>query len=315
MWRLLKIAMPEAKWLSIAFTFLLVSSSVTMTIPLSVGRVLDLATNPAEDARLLGLTQTQFFGAFASLLTLGALANFSRVILLRIIGERVVARLRSQLYRRTYVQDAEFFDANRVGDLISRLSSDTIIVGKGITQNLSDGLRAMVSGAGGLVAMAWISPKLCGTLLLMFPPVAIGAFFYGRAIRNFSRRIQKALGNLTRIAEERLGNIKTSQAFAGEVQEVARYNAQIRKVFWLGRKESLITATFFGSTGWAGNMTILALLASGGSLVKSGAISLGDLTSFMMYTAFAGRFVTILIYGEGGKGLPAPADEANKFPS
>lgn len=288
-WRLIQIARPELKWLSVAFGFLLVSSAVTMSIPMSIGRILDLATkDPSEDARLLGLTMNQFFVAFAGLLTLGAVSNFGRVILLRIIGERVVARMRSQLYRKTYVQDAEFFDANRVGDLISRLSSDTIIVGKGITQNLSDGLRAMVSGAGGFVAMAWISPKLCGILLLMFPPVALGAFFYGRAIRNISRKIQKSLGNLTKIAEERLGNIKTSQAFAGEVQEVARYNTQIRKIFALGRRESLIAATFFGSTGWAGNMTILALLISGGGLVKSGVITLGDLTSFMMYTAFAG---------------------------
>lgn len=290
-WRLIKIARPEVKWLSIAFTFLLISSAVTMSIPLSIGRVLDLATKneDTEDARLLGLSPTQFFFAFAGLLTIGAIANFTRVILLRIVGERVVARLRSKLYKRTYTQDAEFFDANRVGDLISRLSSDTIIVGKGITQNLSDGLRSLVSGAGGFVAMAWISPKLCGILLLMFPPVALGAFFYGRAIRNVSRKIQKGLGGLTRIAEERLGNIKTSQAFAGEIQEVSRYNHQIRKIFALGKKESMIAATFFGSTGWAGNMTVLALLVAGGNLVKSGALSLGDLTSFMMYTVYAGR--------------------------
>ncbi|KAJ2895200.1 putative atp-dependent permease mdl2 protein [Zalerion maritima] len=288
-WRLIKIAKPEIRWLLVAFAFLLVSSAVTMTIPMSIGKILDLATkDPTEDARLLGLTQNQFFIAFGCVLTIGAIANFSRVVLLRIIGERVVARLRSQLYRRTYIQDAEFFDANRVGDLISRLSSDTIIVGKGITQNLSDGLRAIVSGTGGFVAMFWISPQLCGILLFMLPPVATAAFFYGRAIRNISRKIQKSLGNLTKIAEERLGNVKTSQAFAGELQEVARYNAQIKRIFALGKRESLIAATFFGSTGWAGNMTILALLVSGGGLVKSGAISLGDLTSFMMYTAFAG---------------------------
>ena len=66
-------------------------------------------------------------------------------MILRVVGERVVSKLRSSLFRRTFVQNAEFFDANRVGDLISRLGSDTIIVGKSITQNVSDGLRSMVS--------------------------------------------------------------------------------------------------------------------------------------------------------------------------
>lgn len=307
-WRLVKIARPEVRWLALAFLFLVISSSVTMSIPFSVGRILDLATkSDVDDIRLFGLTLNQFFAGLAAILTLGAMANFGRVVLLRIVGERVVARLRSQLYRRTCVQDAEFFDANRVGDLISRLSSDTVIVGKSVTQNLSDGLRALFSGGAGFAIMVWTSPKLTGLLLLMFPPVAIGAVFYGRAIRNVSRAIQKNLGTLTKIAEERLGNIKTSQAFVGEVQEVGRYNKQVRQIFALGKKESLIAATFYASTGWAGNMTILAMLVVGGSFVRSGAMSLGDLTSFMMYTAFAGSSLFGLsgFYSELMKGVGA----------
>lgn len=307
-WRLIKIARPEVRWLAIAFVFLLVSSGITMSVPFSVGRILDASTKEdVENVRLFGLTMTQFFGGLAVLLTVGACANFGRIILLRIVGERVVARLRSQLYRRTYVQDAEFFDANRVGDLISRLNSDTVIVGKSITQNLSDGLRSIVSGAAGFAAMAWISPKLTSIILLMFPPIAVGAFFYGRTIRNISRQIQKNVGSLMKVAEERLGNIKTSQAFAGEVQEIARYNKQVKKIFALGRKESIISATFFASTSWAGNMTILGMLVVGGNLVRSGVLSLGDLTSFMMYTVFAGSslFGVSGFYSELMKGVGA----------
>lgn len=307
-WRLIKVARPELRWLGLAFVFLVISSSVSMSIPFSVGRILDLATKgDVEDARLFGLTLNQFFFGLGAMLTLGAMANFGRIVVLRIVGERVVARLRSQLYRRTYVQDAEFFDANRVGDLISRLSSDTVIVGKSVTQNVSDGLRSLFSGGAGFAIMIWTSPKLTGLLLLMFPPIAIGAFFYGRIIRNISRAIQKNLGTLTKIAEERLGNIKTSQAFVGEVQEIHRYNKQVRNIFALGRKESLTAATFFASTGWAGNMTILAMLIVGGGYVRSGAMSLGDLTSFMMYTAFAGSSLFGLsgFYSELMKGVGA----------
>ncbi|KAI9792174.1 MAG: ATP-binding cassette permease mdl1 [Peltula sp. TS41687] len=288
-WRLLKIARPEAKCFSI-------------------GKILDIATNPANNGdTLFGLELTHFYMALAGVLAIGAAANYGRIIILRIVGERIVARLRSQLFRRTYSQNAEFFDANRVGDLISRLSSDTIIVGKSITQNLSDGLRSLVSGAAGFGLMAYVSLKLTGILSLMFPPVAVAAYFYGTAIRNLSRRIQKNLGSLTKIAEERLGNVRTSQAFAGEVLEVSRYNKQVKKIFFLGRKEALISATFFSSTGFMGNMTIIALLYVGGSMVKSGAISIGDLTSFLMYTAYAGSSLFGLsgFYSELMKGVGA----------
>lgn len=307
-WRLIKIARPESKVLGAAFVFLLISSSITMSIPFSIGKILDIATKgDAGVNQLFGLDITTFYIALAGVLTVGAAANYGRIIILRIVGERIVARLRSKLFRRTYIQNAEFFDANRVGDLISRLSSDTIIVGKSITQNLSDGLRAFVSGVAGFGLMAYVSTKLTGILCLLFPPVAIGAFFYGRAIRNLSRKIQKNLGTLTKIAEERLGNVRTSQAFAGEILEVNRYNKQVRKIFELGKRESFISATFFSSTGFMGNMTILSLLYVGGGMVQSGAISIGDLTSFLMYTAYAGSSLFGLsgFYSELMKGVGA----------
>ena len=288
-WRLIKIARPEAGVLGWAFLFLIISSSIGMTIPFSIGKFLDVATKAEEGGNTLyGFDLSTLYLALGGVLVIGAGANYGRIIILRIVGERIVTRLRSQLFRRTFVQNAEFFDANRVGDLISRLSSDTVIVGKSITQNLSDGLRSLVSGVAGLTLMAYVSLKLTSVLAICFPPVAIGTFFYGRAIRNLSRKIQKNLGTLTKIAEERLGNVRTSQAFAGEILEVARYNKQVKKIFALGKREAYISATYFSATGLAGNMTILALLYIGGGLVQSGAISIGELTSFLMYTAYAG---------------------------
>ena len=288
-WRLIKIARPEIGVLGWAFFFLIVSSSISMTIPFSIGKFLDVATKAEEGGnKLYGFDLSTLYLALGGILIVGAGANYGRIIILRIVGERIVTRLRSQLFRRTFTQNAEFFDANRVGDLISRLSSDTVIVGKSITQNLSDGLRSLVSGVAGLTLMAYVSLKLTSVLAICFPPVAIGTFFYGRAIRNLSRKIQKNLGTLTKIAEERLGNVRTSQAFAGEILEVARYNKQVKKIFSLGKTEAFISATYFSATGLAGNMTILALLYIGGGLVQTGAISIGELTSFLMYTAYAG---------------------------
>jgi putative ABC transport system ATP-binding protein len=287
-WRLLKIAAPEKKTLGGAFSLMLISSPISLSIPWAIGKIMDQANKGVANITLFGLEPTTFYMIFGGLLFLGAGANFGRVVLLRIVGERIVSRLRSSLYRRTMAQNAEFFDANRVGDLISRLGADTTIVGRSITQNLSDGLRAIVSGSAGLAMMTWVSFKLTSVLFIMLPPLAICAFFFGRAIRNLSRRIQKNLGTLTKIAEERLGNVKTTQAFVGQASESRRYNNQVRKIFRLGKKDALLNATFYGTTGFLGNMTILALLYVGGGMVQSGAISIGQLSSFLLYAGFAG---------------------------
>lgn len=95
--------------------------------------------------------------------------------------------------------------------------------------------------------MAYVSIKLTSVMAFMFPPIAVLAFFYGRNVRNLSRKIQKSLGSLSKIAEERLSNVRTSQAFAGEILEVSRYNKGVRKIYTLGRKEALISATFFST--------------------------------------------------------------------
>jgi putative ABC transport system ATP-binding protein len=233
----------------------------------------------------------QFFPALALVFTIGAAANFGRIVLLRVIGERVVSRLRSQLYRKTLAQEGEFFDANKVGDLTSRFIADTTIVGKSITQNVSDGLRAIISCTASFIAMAWISPSLVLTIFLAAPFIGAGTIVYSRVARRLATQSQKALGALNKIGNERLESIRTIQAFAGERQEVGRYNKQVRKLFNIGKTQALTDARFFTFNGWIGNMIVIGLLWHGGGLVRDGFLTLGDLTTFMMYAVYAGTSV------------------------
>lgn len=247
-WRLIKFARREVKTMALAFLLIIIGSSINLSIPYSIGKILDLATKPDGGIeQVFGIELTTFYVVLGSLVVVGAGAQFGRNVLLRVVGERVVARLRSQIFRRTYAQNAEFFDANKVGDLISRLGADTLIVGKAITYNLSEGVRSVISGTAGIGAMAYVNPELTLLMAVIGPPVALGGWYYGQIIRNIGRKIQDSLGTLTKIAEERLGNVKTSQAFAGEIIEVSRYNNQIKKIFNLGVKESLYSSAYAGS--------------------------------------------------------------------
>ncbi len=257
-WRLIKVARREVKTMAVAFVLILIGSSINLSIPYSIGKILDLAAKPDGGIeQVFGIELSTFYVVLGGLVVVGAGAQFGRNVLLRIVGERIVARLRSQLFRRTYAQNAEFFDANKVGDLISRLGADTLIVGKAITYNLSEGIRSLISGAAGIGAMAYVNPQLTLLMAVIGPPVALGGWYYGQIIRNIGRKIQDSLGTLTKIAEERLGNVKTSQSFAGEIIEVSRYNDQVKKIFSLGVKESLYSSTY---SGCVSHMTPLSLL-------------------------------------------------------
>ncbi|KAM3539500.1 hypothetical protein ARSEF1564_007596 [Beauveria bassiana] len=295
--RLLSIARPEAKPLGLATVFLAVSATITMTIPYAVGRIIDAAGKAGVvDVAGHSFTLTQFILGMGTVLTIGSAASFTRNIMMRIIGERVIARLRSRLYRRTYTQDAEFFDVNPVGDLISRLGSDVNIVGDSVTTSVTYALRSTFNTIAGISIMLWTSAKLTMLMLVILPPMAVGSLIYGRFVEKMSKRVQKNLGTLTKIAEERLGNVKTSQAFVGERQEVHRYNQQIRKVFALRKREGIVTSTFYTSTLWAGNISFLIMLTVGNSFIQSGAMTTGDLTAFVMYAMFAGTGMMDFFY-------------------
>ncbi len=262
-WRLIKVARREVKTMAVAFVLILIGSSINLSIPYSIGKILDLAAKPDGGIeQVFGIELSTFYVVLGGLVVVGAGAQFGRNVLLRIVGERIVARLRSQLFRRTYAQNAEFFDANKVGDLISRLGADTLIVGKAITYNLSEGIRSLISGAAGIGAMAYVNPQLTLLMAVIGPPVALGGWYYGQIIRNIGRKIQDSLGTLTKIAEERLGNVKTSQSFAGEIIEVSRYNDQVKKIFSLGVKESLYSSTYSGCVSHITSLSLLWLKLS-----------------------------------------------------
>ena len=155
--------------------------------------------------------------------------------------------------------------------------------------------------------MLVISPKLTGIMMLIVPPVAAFAIVYGRYVKTLSRKTQTALGEITKVAEERLSNIRTVQAFAKEDIEEKRYALKVMDMFQLAKKEAIASGAFFGGAGLSGNLAVLAVLWYGGHMVMQNTITIGELTSFMLYTAYVGTALGGMtsFYSEIMKGVGA----------
>ncbi|TEB37668.1 hypothetical protein FA13DRAFT_1761915 [Coprinellus micaceus] len=290
--KIISLARPEKKPLLIAVGLLFVSSAVSMSVPFTVGKLIDFfsSTNPQIP---FGLSIWQASAALFTVFTIGAVANAGRAMLMRLAGQRIVGRLRERTYAAALRQEVEFVEKGE-GDVISRLSVDTSIVGESVTQNLSDGLRAVVMSSVGLGAMVWVSPTLTMLMMGVVPPVSLGAVVYGRYIKKLSNQTQEAVGEMTKAATESLSALRTVQAFNALPQEELRFHEKVSNVITLARKEAIASGIFFGSTGWSGNVTILCLLGYGGTLVSRGEISVGDLTSLLLYTAYVGSGLQML---------------------
>lgn len=125
-------------------------------------------------------------------------------------------------------------------------------------------------------------------MMLVVPLVSGFGILYGRYVKNLSKKTQTALSEITKLGEERISNIRTVQAFAKEKTESKRYFERVMGVYDLAKREAIASAVFFGGAGLSGNLAVLAVLWYGGQMVMSNAITIGDLASFMLYTAYVG---------------------------
>uniref|UniRef100_A0A8C2ZR91 ATP-binding cassette sub-family B member 10, mitochondrial n=1 Tax=Cyclopterus lumpus TaxID=8103 RepID=A0A8C2ZR91_CYCLU len=305
--RILQLAHPERWSLAAALGFLTVSSAVTMSAPFLLGKVIDTIYTTGTDTETMTASLTSLCIMLTGVFLCGAAANAARVYLMQTSGQQIVRNLRAAVFSSILRQEVAFFDRNRTGELINRLSADTGVVGRSITDNLSDGLRAVAQAAAGVSMMFYVSPSLASFVLLIVPPVAGLAVVYGRYLRSISKCTQDALAQATQLAEERISNLRTVRAFGKELSEVNAYTQKTDQVLSLARKEAVLRAGFFGVTGLSGNIMILSVLYKGGLLMACQHMTVGELSSFLMYTFWVGISIAGLssFYSELMKGFGA----------
>nr|UOU03332.1 ATP-binding cassette subfamily B10 [Brachionus rubens] len=302
--RLLSLAKPERAKLSLAIVLLIISSGVTMAVPFCIGKLIDFIQNGDKETMKENMkNMTLLMGA---IFLIGAIANFGRVYIIQSTGQRIVARLRQNLFQSVMYQDMAFFDKTKTGELINRLSTDAEVVGLSISQNLSDGLRSAIQAMGGIGMMLYMSPALSAFGLSIVPAVTGFAIVFGRYIKSLSKKVQDVLASATDVAEEKLSNIRTVRAFAQEDKEVNSYTKSVENIMNMKFKEAFAYGVFFGATGLSGNLIILSVFYFGGGYIADQVITVGDLSAFMIYSAWVGismsglsSFYTELMRGIG----------------
>ncbi len=277
--RLLRLARPELASLVAGTVFLAVGSAASLLFPQAIRFIVDQATSGGgfgslDRAALLLL----------ALFVVQAVAVALRAALFTISGERIVSRLRADLFARLMEQEIAFFDEKKTGELTNRLASDTTVLQNTLSVNISMGLRFFASIVGGVAFLFYTSARLTWVMLAIVPPVALGAVAYGRRVRKISRDVQDALAAASEVAEEALAGIRTVRAFTAEPTEARRYAAAVDASFALAKRRTIMASTFMGVASFAAYGAISAVLWYGGRLVTEKALTPGALTSFLVYT-------------------------------
>lgn len=258
-----------------------------------------------EAFTLFQMSDFRFCMILAGIFILGGFANYGRVYLFNNASLRITKTLREKLYNRIMTQESSWFDTKGTGELVNRLSTDTYMVGNSLSQNLSDGLRSTAMVVAGTGMMIYTSPSLAMVGMCVVPCVAGMAVVYGRYLRNITREMMDKLAEVMKVGEERIGNVKTVKIFSKENYENQLFSRELQDALAIGYRETKARAVFYGMTGLSGNVIIMSVLYYGGNLVNDGQMTIGGLTSFILYAGYTAISLSGLsnFYTELNKGI------------
>ena len=281
--RLYSLAWPERWSLGLASLFLIVSSSGSLAFPSAAGSLLDGALNVKTGQVDLKRVDTLAL-ALVGIFLVTAIASALRFYIFSRAGERIVSKLRRDLYDSLLRQETAFFDGQKTGELSSRLSSDATVLQTTVTANISMVLRNTVQAIGSVTMLMLTSSKLTLMMLAVVPPVALGAVWYGRRVRKLARESQDALARASEVAVESLAGIRTVRSFAAEKKEGLRYGAAIESSLELAFRRIKLSSSFFGAASFLAFSSGAFVFWYGARMVASSDLSAGSLLTFLMYT-------------------------------
>ena len=276
--RMLSLAKPEWRKLGVGLACLAIASAANLVFPQAIRVLVDGSLARGSKAVDHAALFIFVVGAIA------AAAGATRYTLFTVAGERIVARLRKDAYAKLLEQEIAFFDEHKTGDLTSRLASDTTVLQNAVSVNLSMLMRNAAATLGAVAMLFFTSWRLTLVMLAVVPPVALGAVVLGRRVRSLSRDVQDALGHASSVGEESLAGIRTVRAFASESREASRYGEAVERSYELAKKRTMVTGAFMGGAMFAAMASIALVMGYGGRLVTGGAMSVGQLTAFLVYT-------------------------------
>lgn len=279
---LFKYTLPYKGIFIVGMVFLVLSTSTTMMFPILIGEMTKVMEGKSE----YSINQVAVF--FGAILVFQGIFSFFRVYFFSIVSEKTSADLRKKIYDKFITTPISFFENNRVGDLLSRITSDVSAFQAVLSTTLAEFFRQIATLIIGIGILIYISWKLTLFMLATFPIIVIAAIVFGRYIRVLSKKVQEKLAEANVIVEETLQSVSIVKAFTNEKLESKRFSKTISESVVLALKAATLRGGFitFFIVGLFGG--IVLVIWFGGNLVIEKEILIADLITFLTLTIFVG---------------------------
>ena len=274
---------------------LVFTAAVTLSIGQGVRLLIDSGFAEGTGA---GLNQAVLFTLGLSLLM--AIGTFVRFYLVSWLGERISADIRTAVFANVIGLQPGFFEANRSGEIMSRLTTDTTLLQTIIGSSLSMALRSGLTLLGALTLMLLTNIKLSAIILTAVPLLLLPILLYGRRIRALSNQSQDSIAHVGSYAGEIIQHIKTVQSYTREAFEKRAFAAEVERAFAIARRRIRQRALLIAGVILLVFGGLAAMVWRGAHDVTSGAMSVGELGAFVFYAVMVGVALATLseVWGE-----------------
>jgi len=286
---LLELLRPYSLRILAALVALVVAASCVLLIGQGLRQVIDRGFSGDSpqllDYALMGLV---------TVILVMAVATYARFYLVSWLGERITADLRRRVFGHLLGLSPAFFELNRTGDLLSRLTNDTTQLETVIGSSVSMALRNSLLLIGGLVMLAVTSLKLTALVLLAIPLVLVPIIAFGRRLRVLARTSQDKVAEIGAYTDEVVHEMRTVQAYGHEPQAARAFNLRVEDTFAAGRRRIRQRARLVAAVITLAFTAIALILWVGGHDVLAGRMTGGELSAFIFYAVLvAGAVGTI----------------------
>ena len=262
----------------LAALFLVLAATATLAVPLAFrGLVVAGITSEGSDLK------------FTYLLVLAiilAVVTASRFYMMSWLGERVVADIRQRVFKNVLRQSPVYFETLQTGEVLSRLTSDTTVIQTLVGSSISIALRSALMLVGGMAMMLVTSVWLASVMIVLLLLIVLPLWAMGRRVRKMSRASQDKVADTSAMAGEVLNAVTTVQAFVREAYEQKRFNAAVEAAFSEAKKRIAARSLLTVLTITMAFAVIVFVLWMGARQVTAGAMTIGELTQFVLYAVF-----------------------------
>jgi subfamily B ATP-binding cassette protein MsbA len=282
--RLLPYVRPYWSWLAIGTVLALVVSAADGAVAWLVKPAMD-GIFIRQDGRMLTLLP---LGVLAVYVVKG-LARYGQSYLMAAVGERVVARLRGDLYAHLQAMSLAFFQGRHSADLMARIVVDATRIARLASEVLIMAVRQVATVVALVVVMLVQDPVLTGLALVAFPLVGVTVRLMGRRLYTINRRSQTEIGALNTLLQEAFTGTKIVKAFAREEHERARFERINQRLLGLSLRDRRLDELSEPILEVLAALGVMGILWYGGARVIGGQMTAGALFSFVT--------ATLMLYG------------------